>query len=410
MSNLNVSSLREDFPILQQTVHGKPLVYLDSAATSQKPESVLQAIDTFYRTTNANIHRGIYQLAEQATEEYEGARKKVQKFIHAKSWREIVWTRNTTEAINLVAYAWGRANIHAGDEIVTTVLEHHSNIVPWQLLAQEKNATLKHIPVDEQGRLVLDQLDTLITDKTKLVAVTMMSNVTGAITPLATIIQRAHAVGAIVVVDAAQGAPHLPIDVQALDVDFLAFSGHKMLGPFIGVLYGKRALLEAMPPFMGGGDMIRHVGLQSSTWNDLPHKFEAGTPAIVEAVGIGAAVDYLTELGMENIRAHEMELTQYALDKMQEVPTLRVLGPTKVAERGGLAAFEIPGIHPHDIAAILDRDAICIRAGHHCAQPLHDHYNLPATARASFYVYNSPEEIDALVKGLQNVRTMFGQS
>lgn len=407
MSTLNVSSLREDFPILQQTIHGKPLVYLDSAATSQKPESVIRALDTFYRTTNANIHRGIYQLAEQATEQYEAARKKVQKFINAKSWREIVWTRNTTEAINLVAYAWGRANIHAGDEIVTTVIEHHSNIVPWQLLAQEKNAVLKHIPLDGQGRLDLDNLDSIITAKTKLVAVTMMSNVTGAITPLEPIIQRAHAVGAVVLVDAAQGAPHLPIDVQALDVDFLAFSGHKMLGPFVGVLYGKRALLEAMPPFMGGGDMIRTVGLQSSTWNDLPHKFEAGTPAIVEAVGIGAAVDYLNELGMDNIRAHEMELTQYALDKLQDVPTLRVIGPTNVAERGGLAAFEMPGIHPHDIAAILDRDAICIRAGHHCAQPLHDHYNLPATARASFYVYNSPEEIDALVKGLQNVRSMF---
>lgn len=407
MSALNVSSLREDFPILQQTVHGKPLVYLDSAATSQKPESVISALDTYYRTTNANIHRGIYVLAEQATEQYENARKKVQKFIHAKSWREIIWTRNATESLNLVAYSWGRTNIRAGDEIVTSVLEHHSNLVPWQLLAQEKGATLKHIPVDGQGRLALDNLDTLITEKTKLVAVTMMSNVTGAITPLDKIIARAHAVGAVVVVDAAQGAPHLPIDVQALDVDFLAFSGHKMLGPFVGVLYGKRAMLEAMPPFLGGGDMIRQVGLQSSTWNDLPHKFEAGTPAIAEAIGIGTAVDYLNALGMENVRAHEMELTTYALDKLQEVPTLRVIGPTDVNERGGLAAFEMTGIHPHDIAAILDRDAICIRAGHHCAQPLHDQFNLPATARASFYVYNAPEEIDALVTSLQNVRTMF---
>lgn len=407
MSALNVSSLREDFPILQQTVHGKPLVYLDSAATSQKPESVIRALDTYYRTTNANIHRGIYVLAEQATEQYETARKKVQKFVNAKSWREIIWTRNATESLNLVAYSWGRANIHAGDEIVTSVLEHHSNIVPWQLLAQEKGATLKHIPLDGQGRLALDNLDTLITEKTKLVAVTMMSNVTGAITPLDKIIARAHAVGAVVVVDAAQGAPHLPIDVQALDVDFLAFSGHKMLGPFVGVLYGKRAFLEAMPPFLGGGDMIRQVGLQSSTWNDLPYKFEAGTPAIAEAIGIGTAVDYLNTLGMENVRAHEKELTTYALDKLQEVPALRVIGPTDVNERGGLAAFEMTGIHPHDIAAILDRDAICIRAGHHCAQPLHDHYNLPATARASFYVYNAPEEIDALVTSLQNVRKMF---
>ncbi len=408
MSKLNASSLREDFPILQQSIHGKPLVYLDSAATSQKPESVLRALDTYYRTTNANIHRGIYQLAEQATEEYEGARKRVQKFINAKSWREVIWTRNTTEALNLVAYSYGRANVNAGDEIVISLLEHHSNIVPWQLLAQEKGATLKHIPIDGQGRLALDDLDALITPKTKIVAVTMMSNVTGAITPLDKIIARAHAVGAVVVVDAAQGAPHMQIDVQALDADFIAFSGHKMLGPFVGVLYGKRALLEAMPPFMGGGDMIRRVGLYESTWNDLPYKFEAGTPAIAEAIGIGAAVDYLNELGMGNVREHEVELTTYALEKLQEVPTLRVIGPTHAAERGGLAAFELPGVHPHDIAAVLDRDGICIRAGHHCAQPLHDYYDLPSTARASFYVYNTPEEIDTLVASLHNVHKLFG--
>lgn len=407
MSTLNASDLREDFPILQQLVHGKPLVYLDSAATSQKPESVIAAFDTYYRTTNANIHRGIYTLAEQATEQYENARKRVQKFINAKSWREIIWTRNATEALNLVAYSWGRSNINAGDEIVISLLDHHSNIVPWQLLAHEKNATLKHIPVDGQGRLDLDNLDQIITGKTRLVAVTMMSNVTGAITPLDKIISRAHAVGAVVVIDAAQGAPHLPIDVRALDTDFLAFSGHKMLGPFVGVLYGKRALLEAMPPFLGGGDMIRQVELYNSTWNDLPHKFEAGTPAIAEAIAFGAAIDYLEALGMENVRAHEMELTAYALEKLADVPTLHVIGPTNTAERGGLTSFEMQGIHPHDIAAILDRDAICIRAGHHCAQPLHDHYNLAATARASFYVYNTPEEIDRLVASLQNVRKMF---
>lgn len=407
MCALNVSSLREDFPILQQMVHGKPLVYLDSAATSQKPESVIQALDTYYRTTNANIHRGIYQLAEEATREYEAARKKVQKFIKAKSWREIVWTRNATEAINLVAYAYGRANIREGDEIVISLLEHHSNIVPWQLLAQERNATLKHIPVDGHGQLALDNLDTLITDRTKIVAVTMMSNVTGAITPLDKIIARAHAVGAVVVVDAAQSVPHLPINVQTMDADFLAFSGHKMLGPFVGVLYGKRALLDAMPPFMGGGDMIRQVGLYESTWNDLPYKFEAGTPAIAEAIGMGAAVEYLDALGMENVREHETELTAYALEKLGEVPTLRVLGPENMAERGGLAAFELPGIHPHDVAAALDRDGICIRAGHHCAQPLHAYFDLPATARASFYVYNTPDEIDTLVTSLQGVRRIF---
>ena len=407
MSMLNVSALREDFPILQQFVHGKPLVYLDSAATSQKPESVIRALDTYYRTTNANIHRGIYQLAEQATEQYEAARKKVQKFINAKSWREIIWTRNATEALNLVAYSWGRQNIRAGDNIVISMLEHHSNIVPWQLLAREKGATLKHIPADGQGRLDLSNLDHIINENTKLVAVTMMSNVTGAISPLEAIISRAHAVGAVTVIDAAQSAPHMPVDVQQLDCDFLAFSGHKMLGPFVGVLYGKRALLEAMPPFLGGGDMIRQVHLHDSTWNDLPHKFEAGTPAIAEAIGMGAAIDYLNALGMQNVRAHEMELTAYALAQLAEVPDLRVLGPTNVAERGGLAAFEMQNIHPHDIAAILDRDAICIRAGHHCAQPLHNFYDLPATARASFYVYNTPDEIDALVRALQNVRAMF---
>lgn len=409
MSTLNVSSIREGFPILQQFVHGKPLVYLDSAATSQKPERVIRALDTYYRTTNANIHRGIYQLAEQATEEYEAARKKVQKFINAKSWREVIWTRNATEALNLVAYSYGRTNIRAGDEIVISMLEHHSNIVPWQLLAHEKNATLKHIPVDEQGQLALDNLENLITEKTKIVAVTMMSNVTGAIPPLDKIISRAHQVGAIAVVDAAQGAPHLPLDVRALDADFLAFSGHKMLGPFVGVLYGKKALLEAMPPFLGGGDMIRQVHLQESSWNDLPHKFEAGTPAIAEAIAFGTAIDYLNALGMANVRAHEMELTHYALDKLHEVPGLRVLGPTDIAQRGGLAAFEMENIHPHDIAALLDRDAICIRAGHHCAQPLHDYFDLSATARASFYIYNTPDEIDQLVTSLQNVRKMFNK-
>jgi cysteine desulfurase/selenocysteine lyase len=407
MADLNAASVREDFPILQQMVHGKPLVYLDSAATSQKPEVVINALDTYYRTTNANIHRGIYALAEQATQEYEDARKKIQKFVHAKSWREIIYTRNATEALNLVAFTWGRQNVNAGDEIVCTVLEHHSNLVPWQLLAQDKGAILKYIPLDGQGRLALDGIDTLITDRTKLVAVTQMSNVTGAITPLEPIIRRAHTVGAVVVVDAAQGVPHLPVDVQALDCDFLAFSGHKLLGPFVGVLYGKRDLLEAMPPFLGGGDMIRQVRLTGSTWNDLPWKFEAGTPAIAEAIGAGVAIDYLNGLGMENVRAHEVQLTEYALSKLAEVPTLRVIGPTNVQERGGLAAFELEGIHPHDVAAILDRDAICIRAGYHCAQPLHDYYQLPATARASFYVYNTADDIDRLVESLHKVRALF---
>lgn len=404
---LDVSAIREDFPILQQMVHGKPLAYLDSAATSQKPEVVINALDEYYRKYNANIHRGIYSLAEEATARYEAARKKAQKFINAKSWREIVFTRNTTEALNLVAYSWGRTNIRAGDEIVLTLLEHHSNIVPWQLLAQEKGATLKHIPLDSQGRLDLDHLDTIITDRTRLVATTMMSNVTGAITPIETIIARAHSVGATVVVDAAQAVPHLGVDVRELDCDFLAFSGHKMLGPFVGVLYGKKQLLDAMPPFLGGGDMIRQVHLYTSEWNDLPYKFEAGTPAIAEAIGLGTAIDYLDTLGMEHVREHEMQLTAYAIERLSTVPTLRLIGPKNVAERGGLCAFELPGIHPHDIAAILDREAICIRAGHHCAQPLHDYYELAASARASFYIYNTPEEIDRLVETLLKVRQMF---
>ena len=404
---LNVSAIREDFPILQQTVHGKPLVYLDNAATSQKPETVICAMDAYYRTTNANIHRSVYQLAEQATEQYEGARKKIQKFINAKSYREVIYTRNATESINLVAYAWGRANIRAGDEIVSTVLEHHANIVPWQLLAKEKNAHLTFIGADEQGQLRSEDIQARITTKTKLVAVTMASNVVGTLTPIKQIIERAHAVGAVCVVDAAQAVPHMPVDVQALDCDFLAFSGHKMLGPFVGVLYGKRALLEKMEPFLGGGEMIREVHLEYSTWNDLPWKFEAGTPAIAEAIGLGAAVDYLTALGMDNVRAHEREIVAYALNKMREIDGIRILGPLNPDQRGGVIAFSIPEAHPHDVAQILDREGICVRGGHHCAMPLHEYYGIAATTRASFYVYNSPEEVDKLVETLKKVQHIF---
>lgn len=407
---LNAAAVREDFPLLQQMVHGKPLVYLDSAATSQKPESVIRALDEFYRRYNSNIHRGVYSLAEEATARYEEARKKVQKFINARSWREIVFTRNATEALNLVAYTWGRANIRPGDEIVSTMLEHHSNIVPWQLLAEEKGAKLKFIPVDAHGYLQLDGLDSIITDRTKLVAVSSMSNVLGTIIPVQTIIARAHAVGAVVVVDAAQGVPHLKTDVRAMDCDFMAFSGHKMLGPFVGVLYGKRALLEAMPPFLGGGDMIREVHLNGSRWNDLPYKFEAGTPAIAEAIGLGAAVDYLNALGMENVREHEKQLVAYALAQLSRVPGIRIVGPQNPEHRGGAVAFDIPGVHPHDVATILDHEGICVRAGHHCAMPLHEHYNLAATTRASFYVYNIPEEIDKLVETLGQVQTIFGRA
>lgn len=404
---LNVSAIREDFPILQQRINGKPLIYLDSAATSQKPEAVLRAMDTYYRQTNANIHRGVYTLAEQATEQYEGARRKIQKFINAKSYREIIYTRNATEAINLVAYSWGRANIHEGDTIVVTLLEHHANLVPWQRLAQEKNARLEFIGVDEEGRWRAEDIETRITEKTKLVAATMASNVAGTLTPIQTLIARAHAVGACVVVDAAQAVPHLPVDVQALDCDFLAFSGHKMLGPFVGILYGKRALLEAMEPFLAGGDMIRQVHLDSAKWNELPWKFEAGTPAIAEAIGLGIAVDYLTALGMDNVRAHERELTAYALDKFRTLDGVRVLGPQDAAERGGVIAFDIAGVHPHDVAQILDREGICVRAGHHCAMPLHEHYGLAATTRASFYIYNTPDEIDQLVETIKKVQQVF---
>ena len=406
-SGLNVSAIREDFPLLQQIVNGKPLVYLDSAATSQKPEAVLAAMDEHYRKFNANIHRGVYSIAEEATAHYEAARKKVQKFINAKSYREIIYTRNATEALNLVAYTWGRANLHAGDEIVTTMLEHHSNIVPWQILAQEKGAILKFIRVDDQGFLLEEDLATLINAKTKIVAATMMSNVAGTITPITQIIARAHSVGAVTVIDAAQSVPHMPVDVQALDCDFLAFSGHKMLAPFVGILYGKRALLEAMPPFMGGGDMIREVFTSHSTWNDLPYKFEAGTPAIAEAVGLGAAVDYLTALGMDNVRAHERELVAYALGKMRDLDHVRIVGPLDANQRGGVIAFSIPEAHPHDIATIFDREGLCVRAGHHCAMPLHDFYGLDATTRASFYIYNIPEEVDRLVEVLHKVRTIF---
>lgn len=407
-TGFDVHAIRQDFPILHEIVNGKPLVYLDSTATSQKPEQVIHTLDEYYRKYNANIHRGIYSIAEEATARHEEARKKLQKFINAKSWREIIFVRNTTEAINLVAYAWGRANINPGDEIVSTLLEHHSNIVPWQLLAKEKGATLKFIPVNDEGYLKLDSIDSIITAKTKIVAITMMSNVAGTITPLKEIIAKAHAAGAITVVDGAQGVPHSKTDVRDLDCDFLAFSGHKMLGPFIGVLYGKRAILEEMNPFLGGGDMIREVHLTESRWNDLPYKFEAGTPAIGDAIALGVAVDYLNTLGMENVRAHEKQLVEYALERLAEVPGLRMVGPQNPDHRGGVVAFDLPGIHPHDVATILDSEGICVRAGHHCAMPLHEHYNLSATTRASFYVYNVPEEIDKLVETLYRVKTVFG--
>lgn len=405
---LDIDAIRRDFPILHQTVHGKPLVYLDNAASSQKPRLVIEALDDYYRRYNANVHRGIHTLSEAASQAYERARRKVAQFINARSAKEIVWTRNATESINLVAYSWGRRNIGAGDEILLSEMEHHSNLIPWQILAEEKQATLRFIPVTDDGLFDLSRLDDLLTERTKLVSLVHMSNVLGTINPITEIARRAHAVGATVLVDGAQSVPHLPVDVQALDCDFLAFSGHKMCGPTgIGVLYGKRELLEEMPAFLGGGDMIKEVHLESSTWNELPFKFEAGTPAIAQAIGLGFAVDYLDGISMEAIHRHEQEIAQYALDALSSVAGLVIYGPP-AEMRGGVTTFNVPGVHPHDLATILDSEGIAIRAGHHCAQPLMQRYNVPATARASFYLYNTQAEVDALIRGLEKAKAIFG--
>lgn len=404
----SAAEIRRDFPILAREVHGKPLVYLDSTASSQKPNAVIETMTEYYHLYNANVHRGVYEISEEATARMEKARVKVARFINARQSKQVIFTRNTSESINLVAYTWGNANIHAGDLIVLTELEHHSNLVPWQLLAQRTGARLEFIPVDENGLLRQDVYAQLLEQKPKLVAFAQMSNVLGTIAPAREMIAQAHAVDAVTLVDAAQSVPHLPVDVQALNVDFLCFSGHKMLGPTgIGVLYGKRELLEAMPPFMGGGDMIRTVHLRESTWNDLPWKFEAGTPAIAEAIGLGAAVDYLNELGMENVARHEQEITAYALEQLRAVPGLTIYGPP-AQQRGGVVSFTLGDIHPHDLASILDQEVgVAIRAGHHCAQPLMERYHLTATARASFYVYTIPEDIDTLVQGLHKAIEVF---
>lgn len=406
---LDLAKIRKDFPILSREIKpGVPLVYLDSTATSQKPLSVINAMDDYYRLSNANIHRGVHHLAEEATTLYEAARAKVAKFINAPSPSQVIYTRNTTEAINLVAYSWGRANLSAGDLVVLTEMEHHSNLVPWQMLQAERGFDLDFIPVTAEGLLDLQVYGALLARGPKLVSFTHMSNVLGTINPVAEMIELAHKAGAITLVDGAQSVPHLPVDVQALDADFYAFSAHKMCGPTgVGILYGKAALLESMPPFLGGGDMIKEVKLRSFRANTLPHKFEAGTPAIAEAVGIGAAVDYLTSVGMENIAAHEREITTYALDRLEEIPGLKLFGPS-ADQKGGVAAFTLDGIHPHDVAQILDRYGVAVRAGHHCAQPLHEKFGIPATSRASFYLYNTNAEVDRLVDGLYEVKKMFG--
>ena len=407
--SLNTSVIRKDFPILErETASGARVIYLDSTATSQKPLPVIEAMNDYYRRSNANIHRGVHTLAEEATAMYEAAREKIAKFINAPSARQIIYTRNTTESINLVAYSWARANLKAGDLVVLTEMEHHSNLVPWLMLQTERGIELDFIPVTENGLLDLDSYKTLLDRRPKLVAFTHMSNVLGTINPAAEVIRMAHAAGAITLVDAAQSVPHLNVDVQQLDADFLAFSAHKMCGPTgIGALYGKLDLLEKMPPFLGGGDMIKEVHLRSFRPNTLPHKFEAGTPAIAEAVGFGAAVDYLSRIGMQDIAAHEHEITEYALERLEEIPGVKLFGPT-AQDKGGVAAFTLEGVHPHDVAQILDRDGIAVRAGHHCAQPLHEKFGISATSRASFYLYNTKDEVDLLVNGIYKVKELFG--
>ena len=406
-TTLDIQAIREQFPLLDQSINGHRLAYLDSTATAQKPLAVLDAMDRYYRTINANVHRGVYQISEAATEAYEGTRRTIGRFIGAKSTKEIIFTRNATEAINLVAQSWGRANLQAGDRILLTVSEHHSNLVPWQLLAAQIGLELDFIELDAQGRLDLSNLDQLLTERTKLVAMTHMSNVLGTINPVERVIAAAKQVGALVLLDGAQSVPHIPVNVQALGCDFLAFSGHKMCGPTgIGVLWARRELLEAMPPFMGGGDMIKRVGLRESSWNDLPWKFEAGTPAIAEAIGLGAAIDFLNELGMQAIHERERQLTNYAWDKLSGIDGLTIFGPP-AAERGGLLSFTLAGVHAHDVAAILDTQGIAVRAGHHCTHPLHDIFGVPATVRASFYLYTLEEEIDRLAEALVLARDTF---
>jgi cysteine desulfurase/selenocysteine lyase len=406
---LNTEKVRKDFPILnRETANGKRVIYLDSTATSQKPLQVIEAMNNYYRLSNANIHRGVHTLAEEATSLYEGARERISKFINAAHSREVIYTRNTTESINLVAYSWARANLKAGDLVILTEMEHHSNLVPWHMLQAERGIELDFIPVTEDGLLDLDTYKSLLNRTPKLVSFTHMSNVLGTINPAEEIIRLAHAAGAIVLVDGAQSVPHLSVDVQALDADFYAFSAHKMCGPTgIGILYGKSTLLESMPPFLGGGDMIKEVKLRSFRANTLPHKFEAGTPAIAEAIGLGAAVDYLNQIGMKDIAAHEHAITEYALERLEEIPGVKLFGPS-ADKKGGVAAFTLEGVHPHDVAQILDQDGIAVRAGHHCAQPLHEKFGIPATSRASFYLYSTKEEVDLLVKGLYKVKEMFG--
>ena len=408
---LDVQRIRRDFPILERRVYGKPLVYFDNAATSQKPRQVIEALVRYYQEYNANIHRAVHCLGEEATTAYEEAREKAARFINAPSPECVIFTRNTTEAINLVAYTWGRANIGEGDEILLTEMEHHSNLVPWQRLAQERGASLRYIGLTEDQRLALDGLENLFEANTKMVAMPHVSNSLGTINPVEKVAEQARRRGVMFLVDGAQGAPHLPVDVQAIGCDFYAFSSHKMLGPTgVGVLYGRRELLEEMDPFLGGGEMIRKVTFDGATWNDLPWKFEAGTPNIADVIAFGAAVDYLEALGMQRVREHEKEITEYALRRLSELDEMLIYGPRDVELRGGVVSFNYAGLHPHDIGTVLDRHGVAIRAGHHCTQPLMRRLGVAGTARASFYIYNTLEEVDVLVDALKAARGFFRAS
>ncbi len=408
-ARLDPYALRADFPIFETTIHGRPLVYLDSAATSQKPRVVIEAVDRFYGEYNANVHRGIYEIGERATAAYEAARATVAGFIGAPEAHEIVFVRNATEAINLVAYSWGRKHVGRGDAIVLTEMEHHANLVPWQILVQEVDADLEFIPITDDGLLRLDVFEVLLRLRPKLVAFTHVSNTLGTINPVREMTEMAHAAGALVLIDGAQAVPHLAVNVQEIGADFYAFSGHKVLGPMgSGALWARRELLEAMPPFLAGGEMIREVHLRRSEWNSIPWKFEAGTPDVASAIGLGAAAGYLMDIGMNAVRAHEHELVAYALERLPaQVPPIVLYGPS-ADHRGGVIPFNIPGVHPHDVAQILDRFGVCVRAGHHCTMPLHERLDLTATARASFNVYSTREDIDALAEGLREVVRVFG--
>jgi len=404
---LDVARIKKDFPLLQQQIDGHRLVYLDSAASSQKPQAVLDAMDEAYTTYFANVHRSVYKIAAESTERYEDARRKIATFINSPSPSNVVFSKNVTEAINLVAYSWGRANLHKGDVVVLTEMEHHANIVPWLMLKEERGIELRWLGLTDDYQLDLSDLDEKL-DGAKLLSFTALSNVLGTITPIRELADAAHAAGALCLVDAAQYVPHIPTDVQALGCDFLGFTGHKMCGPTgIGVLWARRSLLNAMPPFLGGGDMIKRVTLTEASWNDLPWKFEAGTPSVAEGIGLGAAVDYLGQFGMDNVRRHERTLVDYAMEKLQEVPGIAVYGPRDPELHGGAISFTLPNIHPHDLATLIDREGIAVRAGHHCTQPLMDRLGVAATTRASFYIYNRTEEVDQLVSGIQKAQQVF---